>query len=197
MPPSDPAAMFARLDVNQDGKLTQDEVPAERWEKLAKADADGDGAVSLDELKAALAKAGGAKTVDPEAIMKNLDANQDGKLTQGEVPIGLWERLVKADADGDGALTVDELKSLRPEAVRGEPGGQGQRDPAEMFTKADKNGDGKLTQDEVPAERWEKLVKADADGDGAVTLAELKALRANRPGDGQQRRQRNGAQGQA
>jgi hypothetical protein len=43
--------MFSRFDTNKDGKLSKEEVPAEVWEKLSKADGDADGLVSKDELE--------------------------------------------------------------------------------------------------------------------------------------------------
>ncbi|NUQ00096.1 MAG: EF-hand domain-containing protein [Armatimonadetes bacterium] len=162
--------MFNKHDTNQDGKLTADEVPAEFWAKLSASDKDGDGAVSADEAKAGQPAKGGG---DVAGMFKNLDADGDGKLTQGELPAGKWEKLSAADADGDGALTLDEF---RAGMTRG--GGQEGKD---VFAKHDKNGDGALTQDEVPAEHWEKVSRADADGDGRVTADELKAAHGGKP----------------
>jgi Ca2+-binding EF-hand superfamily protein len=42
-----------KMDANQDGALTADEVGAEKWSRISVADADGDGKVTFDELKAA------------------------------------------------------------------------------------------------------------------------------------------------
>ncbi|MFK5921915.1 MAG: hypothetical protein QM496_07030 [Verrucomicrobiota bacterium] len=47
------AEKFAKADKNGDGKLSKDEVPAEAWARMSKADKDGDGAVSKEEMKAA------------------------------------------------------------------------------------------------------------------------------------------------
>ncbi|MEZ6110381.1 MAG: matrixin family metalloprotease [Pirellulaceae bacterium] len=44
------AARFGALDTNDDGLLTEDEVPTELWQRLSQFDADEDGAVSLAEL---------------------------------------------------------------------------------------------------------------------------------------------------
>jgi CubicO group peptidase (beta-lactamase class C family) len=46
-------AWFRRLDRNQDGKLTKDEVPARLHQRLVNADGDGDGAVTPAEIEKA------------------------------------------------------------------------------------------------------------------------------------------------
>ncbi|MEO8498842.1 MAG: hypothetical protein ABI614_27590 [Planctomycetota bacterium] len=47
--------MFSRMDKNNDGKLSKDEVPGPVWERLSNADSDGDGAVTKDEAAKAIA----------------------------------------------------------------------------------------------------------------------------------------------
>ena len=42
---------FKTLDKNGDGFITEDEVPAEAWERMKKADKNGDGKISADELR--------------------------------------------------------------------------------------------------------------------------------------------------
>jgi len=102
-----PAAMFKKFDANGDGKLTQDEVPADLWAKLQAGDANGDGAITADELPKP--PADGDKPRGPEALFKKHDANGDGALTADEVPAELWEKLSRGDADGDGKITIEEM----------------------------------------------------------------------------------------
>ena len=68
---------------------------------------------------------------DPKEMFRRLDLNKDGKLTQGEVPELTWHRLSRADTDGDGAVTEEELRAFRG-ATPGPPGphsgGRGPRD---------------------------------------------------------------------
>jgi hypothetical protein len=47
---------FDRFDKNKDGKLTEDEVPAPLWERLSKADAVKDGAITKNAFEAAFKK---------------------------------------------------------------------------------------------------------------------------------------------
>ena len=101
---------------------------------------------------------------------------------EDEVPERAWERMSKADKDGDGAVTEDELKA----AWKGRGGGPGKGPggPGAMFERMDKNGDGKLAEDEVPAEMWAKVSKADEDADGLVSKQEMEKVFANRKGKG-------------
>lgn len=129
--------LLKRLDANQDGQLARDEVPAKLWTRLARADADGSGSVSKDELKAfrKAQRAASGRYADGGKRGKGgkgkqgrkgrrgrrferADKNGDGALTADEVRPEVWERISKADADGDGAVTRDELKAFH-KAKRG------------------------------------------------------------------------------
>jgi len=48
-----------------------------------------------------------------EMFFTRFDRNGDGKLTEAEVPAGLWQRLRNADANDDGVLTAEELEKGR------------------------------------------------------------------------------------
>jgi len=98
-------------------------------------DADGDGAVTRDEMAA-----------EADRTFAGYDRNKDGRLTADEYegPGGVRSAMggfVKQharqiDADGDGAITQEELRNI---ALR-------------MLDKADPNRDGRLTADEVKAQ---------------------------------------------
>jgi hypothetical protein len=105
--PRGPGRFFARLDQNGDGRITQAEAGAERWQHLSRADTNHDGAVTRAELEAARPHDGGR---GGGQMFARLDANQDGKLVASEVPAEVWAHISVADADGDGAVTRDELR---------------------------------------------------------------------------------------
>jgi len=98
------------------------------------------------------------------------------------------ERLLQADADGDGAVSKSELEELRKKlagrAGGPEPGGRGGRNPGQMFDRMDRNGDGKLSKDELPERLAERLMRADTDGDGAVSKEEVEKVRGRKPARG-------------
>ncbi|HEX5046851.1 MAG TPA: hypothetical protein VFX89_06980 [Gammaproteobacteria bacterium] len=104
-----------------------------------KFDKDGDGALSLDEFRA-------ARDAQIEQRFEQLDANHDGKLTPDELKAGprrfgaAWrDYRSNIDTNGDGAWSFDELQSVFPSIT------------IERFNKLDKNGDGLITPDEQPA----------------------------------------------
>jgi Ca2+-binding EF-hand superfamily protein len=193
------AQRFAKGDQNGDGKLTQDEVGEQRWTRMRVADADGDGAVTQDELRQAHEqgklgpRAGkGTRGKGPKGdggrMFERADANGDGKLEASEVPADIWSHLSVADADGDGAVTRDEVKQARANGTLKPPAGAKGRWAAKdgkgrrgghLFERFDQNGDDKVEPSEVPERVWTHISVADADGDGAVTKAELEQARDN------------------
>jgi len=72
-------ALFKRLDKNSDGKIASDEVPAHRWGK------------------------------GPKFAM--MDTDKDGKVTKAEFTAAEDQMFSKADANGDGVITADEMQA--------------------------------------------------------------------------------------
>ncbi|MEX2113735.1 MAG: hypothetical protein WD845_11150 [Pirellulales bacterium] len=125
----EPGRFFERLDADKDGRVTLDEVPAERRAGFAKlierGDKDGDGALTKEELARAFAgdkptEGKGAKRPEgrpePGQIFKRLDADKDGRVTLDEVPeerrAGFAKLIERGDKDGDGAVTLDEFRAV-------------------------------------------------------------------------------------
>jgi len=181
--------MFARLDKNGDGKITADELRGERRGDRADRRERGERGRGINFERADAAKKGYLTLEDLtklrsarlEAAMKKrfegLDTNRDGKLTGDELPPERRDAIMRADADKDGAVTLDEFAArARQFLVR--------RVDAE-FKAIDADGDGKLTRAEVDAARGKPLILllADTNKDGAVTKEELAKAFASRRSD--------------
>jgi Ca2+-binding EF-hand superfamily protein len=93
----------------------------------------------------------------------------------GLLMVGTAWAQMPIDADGDGAISLPELQSVRPEVT------------AERFVELDASGDGLLTRDELQAARSgfggrdrAQFADIDTDGDSALSLTELQAASAER-----------------
>ena len=180
--PNAPAGLFAELDRNGDGHIGRQDretasTPEARPERAARIppgqdsavyleklvkqhDGDGDGRVSLAEIKA-------AKHGFPELVFGALDRDGDGALTAGDAaaPAKAEPKAPKAgaaadkapkkkpagnepaemkkvagtkqpplDVNKDGTITFEEIQQVRPGYTR------------ERFDSRDKNGDGVLSK---------------------------------------------------
>ena len=110
------------LDKNGDGYLSRDEVSghprlAESFERI---DANKDGLLSTDELRAAR----GSGHHGQSGHHSRLDANGDGSISRDEAKTAprLAERFDQIDANKDGALTRDEMATWRKTHHRPAPG---------------------------------------------------------------------------
>jgi len=130
---------------------------AQKWQQ---ADANKDGRVTYEELKAVL------PAMTPERF-KQLDRNSDAVLTaadraaSGGEAGGKMEKLQQADTNHDGQITFEEAKAAFPRITR------------DRFQKLDHNGDGVVSSVDM-REAGEKLKQADANGDGKVSPEEAK-----------------------
>lgn len=194
--PAQAEQFMQRYDANGDGRIDRNEFPGSD-EAFARLDADDDGLISLDELRAArgnLRDGAGERDADPaqrwQQMLQRHDADNDGRISREE-----WtgaERIFEMlDANKDGFITEDEALRMGAGPQQGPRGGdQGQMDPAQrwqrMLERFDANKDGAISREEWqgPVETFERL---DANRDGVITEDEVV-----RPADGdrQQRPQR-------
>lgn len=129
---------YLEVDANNDGKLTLDEVPERMLPMLRGGDANGDGAIDKEELRAIAEKGGGRfgrggrgpERGGPDGpgggrFLERFDRDGDGRLTVQEVPAQMRRMFEGGDQDGDGAINVEELDKLRErwERFRGGRGG--------------------------------------------------------------------------
>lgn len=124
-----PKKMFKRLDKNEDGKVTKDEIPEPMqkrfnriFEKLGKEELTQEDFVKFAKTgpkgkgKGPSGKRGPGHHPKPEELFKKHDANKDGKLSLAEVPEKFkprFERLLeRAGKDSDGSVNLKEFKRV-------------------------------------------------------------------------------------
>lgn len=178
------------LDKNKDGQLTSDEMRPD-FSAIRSRGGEPGGARNSDAGSTrAGASAQGRENEIVERFMK-LDEDKDGKLSSNEVPERMRGFFARADQNGDGFATREELIAAASRANRmsgnnapliqregGQPGQQ--RDSgqffARMFEQRDADKDGKLSAEEMPEQMAERLQQIDADADGFVSRKEMEAM---------------------
>ena len=111
--------IFEMLDADGDGAISREEAANARAMRLRSGDLNGDGGLSLEEMKAAaVAKA----EKRAERMFSRLDANGDGVVGETEIANArsrhhgekrIGRMFKRFDADGDGRITRDEIEAKR------------------------------------------------------------------------------------
>lgn len=139
-----------KMDTNGDGIIAKGEVEASALAAFAKADADSNGQLTQEELKAGHEAARAARKAawaekNPDKAMK--------------------ERKPRGDRD---PARMEERKAKMQEKA------------AERFAAVDTNGDGTWSAVEFTAHRLEHFTKVDTNGDGNITAEEREAAKAKK-----------------
>ena len=129
--------------------------------------------IALIACAAVLAGAGAAISASNEPNMPTgqrafnyLDSNKDGKITLDEMRPRAQQRVLRLDADNDGAVTAAEIDIYFAKQI--------ERRKGRLMTRLDADRDGKIVQKEVDAFMEMLFNDVDSDHDGVVTLAEAR-----------------------
>jgi len=107
---------FQELDADGDGQVTLPEMKAHMQTRFEAADSDGDGALSREELSA------------------RIEARQVQRRNR------MLDRMfTRRDTDGDGLLRFEEMRAPGPD------------EPGRIFARHDGDGDGALSEEEFEA----------------------------------------------
>ena len=118
---------FVAIDVNEDGKISDDEAAAMRESVFYAMDADDNGELTVEEYMGVRMGPGAGNDDDDgenrprrmegkrqeakKARFEPMDADKNGTVSQAEWMTAGLERFKAADADGDGTVTPWEFRS--------------------------------------------------------------------------------------
>ena len=176
------AKMFARVDANRDGFITDAEMQAIGAQRQAKV---------AERAKER------ADKFDPAAMFARLDANKDGKITQAEADAAHNARakakggapakahsagrmFARLDSNKDNTITRAEFDTAAAQMhARMEQAGMhhGSGFGEHMLAAADLNKDGKVSAAEMQQMALQHFDKADLNHDGKLTPDERKQSR--------------------
>jgi hypothetical protein len=113
---------FARADADGNRMLSLEEFQAGSTERFTRMDSDGDGLVTAAEMTAAAQRTRESRVA---AMIERLDTNDDGALSLDEVNARSAQRFARLDRDEDGSLEPREMR--RGTGERGEQQERGER----------------------------------------------------------------------
>ena len=99
---------FARLDADNDGKVTVNEWKPKAEKRFLRLDDDSNGTVTTAEIDAWLKRGIDRRK---ERMLSRLDQNKDGNVTRDEVDAYIDALFNGADGDKDGGLTLAEIRA--------------------------------------------------------------------------------------
>ena len=105
-----PEKLLARFDSNQDGQISQAEIDAATAAKAQAIDSNGDGLISAAEVEA---QREARRRQRQEERLLRADANGDGQVSLDEFSQHQRDRLSRLDRDGDGLISSEELRPPR------------------------------------------------------------------------------------
>lgn len=106
-----------------------------------------------------------AKSGARSNYLERIDTNKDGFVDRAEFRAGLQGLFDRKDANKDGKLSQDELKTRRG-------------DPAKRLASLDTDKNGSISREEFIATGEKRFARCDKDGDGRIAKGECGPRRA-------------------
>jgi len=171
------AARFIRdHDLNHDGKLSKDELPAGARDEFALIDANKDGFITQDELQQYTDHAARQRPQLVEVVLMTVDVPEEPLNTQ-ELQAA-YDQLRQIDKNHDGKIDDGELKTFRE---------QRRKDHVDHLISAfDRNKDGKISKDEARGLWADNFAQLDTNKDGVLDRQEVEAALSASRGQGTQ-----------
>ena len=188
--------MFDRADTDKNGSLSQAEVLASAEKVFERRDSNKDGAIDTADARPHKSKGHHGKGGEERAerMLKRLDADNDGKVSQDEMLARASETFERFDANKNGEVTKAEIDKKREafrdarkafrevKASNGEARQEARkalrdarmdRMGARMFERADADKNGTLTKAEMETAAAAMFKQRDRNGDGSITAGEI------------------------
>jgi len=103
-------AMFDRVDANDDGKISPEEVQPFANKRFARFDSDNNGVVTAAEIDAHLMKRMEKRRA---RLLKRFDDDGDGAISQAEFGNQVTQIFSRVDDNDDGAISRSEADKMR------------------------------------------------------------------------------------
>lgn len=129
--------MMARMDADGSGSVSPEEFADIGVGQLIKADTNGDGELSVDEIQTAMEAR--RKERMAEMFKRRFDVDGDGKITVAELKSQQDKRFAMLDANDDGSISPDEFRRMHHMMGRGGMDDMG----GDFDGRGDRDGHGK------------------------------------------------------
>jgi Ca2+-binding EF-hand superfamily protein len=165
--------MLRRFDTDRDGKVTKDEFTKDVGARFAELDLNNDGRITDEDLPPAMRGRGvltGSGEVPRRGMgrriqnLREADANKDGIITRDEVMAAAERRFASLDRNKDDALDKGDADALRKETA--------DYRVQRFMHRFGVDRDGKVTKEQFFAKAKERFARLDRDGDGTVSRGE-------------------------